>query len=60
MCSWLWISVIEDFNRSSFFFGDVWETSQTLQLYTDSAGSIGFGRFLGVGRAIGKLVTSRF
>ena len=39
----LWLSFLEDFNGRSFFFSDFWETSQTLQLYTDSAGSIGFG-----------------
>ena len=38
---------VEEFNGRSFFFGDVWETSQTLQLYTDSAGSIGFGAVFG-------------
>lgn len=43
----LWLSFLEDFNGRSFFFGDVWETSQTLQLYTDSAGSIGFGAVFG-------------
>lgn len=43
----LWLSFLEDFNGRSFFFADVWETSQTLQLYTDSAGSIGFGAVFG-------------
>ena len=39
----LWLRFLEDFNGRSFFFSDFWETSQTLQLYSDSAGSIGFG-----------------
>ena len=43
----LWLGFLEEFNRRSFFFSDVWETSQTLQLYTDSAGSIGFGAVFG-------------
>ena len=43
----LWLSVLEDFKGCSFFFGDVWETSQTLQIYTDSVGSIGFGAVFG-------------
>ena len=43
----LWLRFLEDFNGRSFFFGDVWETSQALQLYTDSAGSIGFGAIFG-------------
>ena len=57
---------LEDFNGRSFFFGDVWETSQSLQLYTDLADSIALGRFLVAigfmefGRAIGKLITSCF
>jgi len=43
----LWLGFLEDFNGRSFLFGDVWETSRTLQLYTDSAGSIGFGAVFG-------------
>ena len=43
----LWLRFLEDFNGRSFFFGDVWETSQAIQLYMDSAGSIGFGAVFG-------------
>ena len=43
----LWLGFLDEFNGRSFFFGDVWETSQTLQLYTDSAGSVGFGAVFG-------------
>lgn len=43
----LWLRFLEEFNGRSFFFHDVWETSQTLQLYTDAAGSIGFGAVFG-------------
>ena len=39
----LWLRFLDDFNGRSFFLSDVWETSQSLQLYTDAAGSIGFG-----------------
>ena len=43
----LWLSFLENFNGRSFFLRDVWDTSQTLQLYTDAAGSIGFGAVFG-------------
>ena len=39
----LWLRFLDDFKGRSFFLSDVWETSQSLQLYTDAAGSIGFG-----------------
>ena len=39
----LWICFLEDFYGRSFSVSDNWETSQILQLYTDAAGSIGFG-----------------
>ena len=39
----LWLRFLDDFNGRSFFLSDVWETSQSLQLYTNAAGSIGFG-----------------
>jgi len=43
----LWLGFLQELNVRSFFFGDVWKTSQTLQLYTDSAGSIGSGVVFG-------------
>lgn len=43
----LWLRFLQDFNGKSFFLDDVWETSDTLTLYTDSAGSIGFGAVFG-------------
>ena len=39
----MWLRLLRDYNGRSFFLDDIWETSHTLQLYTDSAGSIGFG-----------------
>ena len=39
----LWVRFLDDFNGRSFFLSDVWKTSQSLQLYTNAAGSIGFG-----------------
>ncbi|XP_020617810.1 adhesion G protein-coupled receptor L4-like [Orbicella faveolata] len=34
---------LDEFNGKSFFLDDTWETSHTLELYTDAAGSVGFG-----------------
>ena len=42
----LWIRFLDEFNGKSFFLEDSWETSHTLELYTD-AGSIGFGAVFG-------------
>ena len=43
----IWLRFLEDFNGKSFFFNDIWETSHTLHLYTDAAGSAGFGAVFG-------------
>jgi len=40
-------SISGNFNGRSFFLEDVWGSSDTLKLYTDSAGSIGFGAVFG-------------
>ena len=41
-----WCIFIEHFNGSSMFLEDRWETSETLELYTDSSG-LGCGGFFG-------------
>ena len=43
----LWLRFLTKFNGKSFFLDDAWETSDTLKLYTNSAGSIGFGAVFG-------------
>ena len=43
----LCIRFLDEFNGKSFFLEDSWETSHTLELYTDTAGSIGFGAVFG-------------
>ena len=43
----IWLRFLTDFNGKSFFLDDAWETSDTLKLNTDSAGSIGFGAVFG-------------
>ena len=43
----MWIRFLDEFNGKSFFLDDAWETSHTLELYTDAAGLIGFGAVFG-------------
>lgn len=43
----LWYSFLIDFNGRSFFLSDVWLDSAGLNLYTDSAGSLGYGAVFG-------------
>ena len=43
----LWLTFLDNFNGRAFFLSDRWETSATLQLYTDAAGSKGYGAVFG-------------
>ena len=43
----IWKSFLDDFNGRSFFLGDFWSNSVNLNLYTDSAASLGFGAIFG-------------
>lgn len=43
----MWLQFLTEFNDRSFFLYDIWETSQTLQRFTDAAGSTGFGAVFG-------------
>ena len=43
----LWLTFLDNFNGRAFFLYDCWETSATLQLYTDTAGSKGYGAVFG-------------
>ena len=43
----LWIRFLDEFKGKSFFLEDSWETSHTLELYTDAAGSKGYGAVFG-------------
>ena len=43
----MWLQFLTEFNGRSFFLNDIWETSQSLQIFTDAAGSIGFGTVFG-------------
>ena len=43
----LWQSFLDDFNGRSFFLNDAWHDSLSLNLYTDAAGSLGYGGIFG-------------
>lgn len=43
----LWQSFLTGFNGRSFFHEDVWDSTDKMELYTDAAGSIGFGAVFG-------------
>jgi hypothetical protein len=43
----LWQSFLLDFNGRSFFLHDGWNDSLSLNLYTDAAGSLGYGGIFG-------------
>ncbi len=43
----IWGSFLDDFNGRWFFLGDFWSNSVSLNLYTDSAASLGFGAIFG-------------
>ena len=50
----VWLQFLDSFNGKSFFLSDVWETSNTLELYRDSAGSRGYGAVFGKHWLYGK------
>ena len=39
----IWQQFLYNFNGRSFFLEDIWHTSKSLKLFTDAAGSLGFG-----------------
>ena len=43
----MWLTVLDNFNGRAFFQSDRWETSSTLELYTDAAASKGYGAIFG-------------
>ena len=43
----IWQSFLDEFNGRSFFLSDVWNDSFSLNLYTDAAGSLGYGAVFG-------------
>jgi len=43
----VWLTFLQNFNGKTFFFQERWEVSSPLELYTDAAGSKGYGAILG-------------
>ena len=50
----LWQSFLPGFNSRSFFLQDFWDSSDKLELFTDAAGSLGFGAVFGKKWCYGK------
>lgn len=50
----VWLQCLDSFNGKSFFLSDVWERPSTLELYTDSADSGGYGTVFGKDWLSGK------
>ena len=50
----LWQSFLTGFNGRSFFLQDFWDSSDKLELFTDAAGSLGFGAVFGKKWCYGK------
>ena len=49
-----WQSLLANFNGRSFFRKDTWHSSDQLELYTDAAGSLGYGAIFGSNWCCGK------
>ena len=43
----VWLSFMQEFNGKYFFLNEVWSNSIKLKLFTDAAGSLGFGAIFG-------------
>lgn len=50
----VWLEFIENFNGRSMFLDDVWQSSDVLNLYTDSSTTVGFGAVFGSHWAYGS------
>ena len=42
-----WLTFLDQFNGKTFFLDDKWETSSSVELFTDAAGSKGYGAIFG-------------
>ena len=42
-----WLTFLDRFNGKAFFLEDKWEKSSSLKLFTDAAGSKGYGAIFG-------------
>ena len=43
----MWLQLLQNFNGQAFFLSERWDTSSTLELYTDAAASKGYGAIFG-------------
>ena len=43
----VWLNFLDEFNGKAFFLDDKWETSCSMKLFTDAAGSKGYGAIFG-------------
>lgn len=43
----IWLAFLDEYNGKSLFLDDIWLTSDKLNLFTDAAGSLGFGAVFG-------------
>ena len=43
----VWLNFLDKFNGTAFFLDDKWETSYSMKLFTDAAGSKGYGAIFG-------------
>jgi len=50
----LWLTFLESYNGRSFFLDYIWLSSAKLHLYTDAAGSLGYGAVFGSHWFFGK------
>ena len=50
----IWLAFLSEFNGRCFFLNDVWKDSNTLNLYTDAAGALGYGAIFGTHWCYGK------
>ena len=43
----VWLSFLQNFNGKTFFYTELWEVSNPFELFTDAAGSKGYGAIFG-------------
>ena len=43
----VWLSFLQNFDGKTFFYTELWEVSNPFELFTDAAGSKGYGAILG-------------
>ena len=49
-----WLTFLSDFNGKSFFINGIWQSSNSLNLFTDASGALGFATLFGNHWCYGK------